>query len=211
MTYVVAAVRTAYPDGCSSLGRMLQALPLPGVDYLSEVLLSDLGDLPGNLLLTLDDYQQVQNLDVQQVVESLILQAPSNLHVVLLQRGWIRLCRCRGCASRSRLRRFVLPIFAFRWPEAGVFFERTLGMPLPPKLCRHWTNAPEGWIAGLRLAALSLQDGADPAALATAFRGTQHHVLDFLLEQVMAQQPPCVAEFLACTAPLEDAVCPSLQ
>ena len=76
LTYVVAAVRTAYPDGCANIGRMLQALPLPGADYLSEVLLSDLCDLPGNLVLALDDYQQVQNLDVQQVVESLILQAP---------------------------------------------------------------------------------------------------------------------------------------
>ena len=42
LTYVVAAVRTAYPDGCANIARTLQALPLPGVDYLSEVLVSDL-------------------------------------------------------------------------------------------------------------------------------------------------------------------------
>ncbi len=202
LTYVVATVRTVYPDGCSSVNRMLQALPLPGVAYLAEMLLSELGDLPGNLLLTLDDYQQVQNLDVQQVVESLILQAPPNVHIAILTRLDPPLP-----LSRLRVQKQITEVRAadlrFSIPEAGVFFERTLGMPLPPETVQTLDERAEGWIAGLRLAALSLQDGADPAALTTAFRGTQHHVLDFLLEQVMAQQPPCVAEFLACTATLE--------
>ena len=202
LTYVVAAVRTAYPDNCSSVGRMLQALPMPGADYMSEVLLSDLCDLPGNLVLALDDYQQVQNRDVQQVVESLVLQAPSNVHVMIVTRldPPLPLSRLRVQKQITEVRAAEL---RFSVAEAALFFERALGMPLAAEIVQSLDERAEGWIAGLRLAALSLQDGADPAALATAFRGTQHHVLDFLLEQVMAQQPPCVAEFLACTAPLE--------
>ena len=202
LTYIVAAVRTVYPDGCSSVGRMLQSLPLPGADYLSEVLISDLCDLPGNLLLALDDYQQVQNRDVQQVVESLILQAPSNVHVMIVTRLDPPLP-----LSRLRVQKQITEVRAadlrFSVDEAGVFFARALAMPLAAEIVQALDERAEGWIAGLRLAALSLQDGTDPAALAAAFCGTQHHVLDFLLEQVMAQQPPCIAEFLACTAPLE--------
>ena len=202
LTYIVAAVRTVYPDGCSSVGRMLQSLPLPSADYLSEVLISDLCDLPGNLLLALDDYQQVQNRDVQQVVESLILQAPSNVHVMIVTRLDPPLP-----LSRLRVQKQITEVRAadlrFSVDEAGVFFARALAMPLAAEIVQALDERAEGWIAGLRLAALSLQDGTDPAALAAAFCGTQHHVLDFLLEQVMAQQPPCIAEFLACTAPLE--------
>jgi LuxR family maltose regulon positive regulatory protein len=91
----------------------------------------------------------------------------------------------------------------FSVAEAGVFFERALGAPLAFDTVQTLDERAEGWVAGLRLAALSLQDGADAGALAAAFSGTQHHVLDFLLEQVMAQQPRAVAQFLACTAPLE--------
>ena len=202
LTYVVAAVRTAYPDGCSSVSRMLQALPLPGVDYLSEMLLSDLGDLPGNLLLALDDYQQVQN-------------SGRTAGGGIAHSAGTAQCAYHDCTrldpplplSRLRVQKQITEVRAaelrFSVAEAAVFFERALGMPLAAETVQTLDERAEGWIAGLRLAALSLQDGADPAALATAFRGTQHHVLDFLLEQVMAQQPPCVAEFLACTAPLE--------
>ncbi len=202
LTYVVAAVRTAYPDSCSNVGRVLQALPLPGADYLSDVLLSDLCDLPGNLVLALDDYQQVQNQDVQQVVESLVLQAPPNVHVMIVTRldPPLPLARLRVQKQITEVRAAEL---RFSVAEAALFFERALGMPLAAEIVQSLDERAEGWIAGLRLAALSLQDGADPAALATAFRGTQHHVLDFLLEQVLAQQPTCVAEFLAYTAPLE--------
>ena len=202
LTYVVAAVRSVYPDACTNFSCLLQALPLPSVDSLSEMLLSDLGDLPGNLLIVLDDYQQVQNLDVQQVVESLVLHAPANLHMVISSRldPPLPLSRLRVQKQITEVRAAEL---RFSVAEADVFFERALGVPLADDTVQMLDERAEGWIAGLRLAALSLQDGTDPAALASAFRGTQHHILDFLLEQVMAQQPRYVAEFLACTAPLE--------
>lgn len=202
LTYVAAAVRTAYPDACVNLTRVLQSLPLPHVDYLCELLLSDLGELPGNLIFVLDDYQQVQNLDVQQVVEALIVLAPPNLHLVLATRldPPLPLSRLRVQKQITEVRAAELRFSVY---EAGIFFERALGAPLSGDTVQSLDERAEGWVAGLRLAALSLQDGADPAALASAFRGTQHHILDFLLEQVMAQQPRAVAEFLACTAPLE--------
>jgi LuxR family maltose regulon positive regulatory protein len=202
LTYVAAAVRTAYPDACEDFQRALQALPLPGVDFLSELLLSELGELPGNLILVLDDYQQIHNLDVQQAVESLILHAPPNLHMVLATRldPALPLSRLRVQKQITEVRAAEL---RFTVDEAALFFARALGAPLADDTVRAFDERAEGWVAGLRLAALSLQDGADPSALALAFRGTQHHILDFLLEQVMAQQPRYVTDFLACTAPLE--------
>jgi LuxR family transcriptional regulator, maltose regulon positive regulatory protein len=201
-TYVVAAVRSVYPDACANFGRLLQVLPLPNVATLSETLLMDFGELPGNLVIVLDDYQQVQSLDVQQLVESLILQAPLNLHLVLASRldPPLPLSRLRVQKQITEVRAAEL---RFSVAEAGLFFERALGLPLAGDTVQVLDERAEGWIAGLRLAAMSLQEGTDPAVLASAFRGTQHHILDFLLEQVMAQQPPCVVEFLACTAPLE--------
>lgn len=202
LTYVAAAVRAAYPHACGNFIGALQSLPLPPLEYLGEVLLSDLADLPGNLIFVFDDYQQVQDLDVQQVVESLILHAPPNLHLVLATRldPPLPLSRLRVQKQITEVRAAEL---RFSVDEAGLFFERALGAPLPGAAVQSLDERAEGWVAGLRLAALSLQDGADPVALACAFRGTQHHILDFLLEQVMAQQPRCVVEFLACTAPLE--------
>lgn len=202
LTYIAAAIRTAYPAACKNLQHVLQALPQSDVEYLSELLLSELEELPGNLVLVLDDYQQVHDLDVQYVVEALVLNAPPNLHLVLATRldPALPLSRLRVQKQITEVRAAEL---RFSVDEAASFFTRALGAPLTANIVQTLDERAEGWIAGLRLAALSLQDGANPAALASAFRGTQHHILDFLLEQVMAQQPRYVAEFLACTAPLE--------
>src|SRR5207237_7886258 len=59
----------------------------------------------------------------------------------------------------------------------------------------------EGWIVGLRLAAIALRDGGDGAAVLRAFQaGSHRYVEDFLLEEVFALQPPAVQRFLLCTA-----------
>src|SRR5829696_8640223 len=72
----------------------------------------------------------------------------------------------------------------------------------------------EGWVAGLQLAALSLQGHADPAGFVATFSGSHRFVLDYLTEEVLARQPDDVVRFLLETSVLErlsgplcDAVC----
>ena len=61
----------------------------------------------------------------------------------------------------------------------------------------------EGWIAGLQLAALSLQGRADPASFIGSFTGTHHFMMDYLLEEVLQQQTAEVQAFLLGTAILD--------
>jgi LuxR family maltose regulon positive regulatory protein len=69
-----------------------------------------------------------------------------------------------------------------------------------------------GWIAGLRLATLALPAVDDLNQVANAPGGKQH-LMDFLVEEVLASQPETVQDFLLCTsvvdricAPLADAL-----
>ena len=57
-------------------------------------------------------------------------------------------------------------------------------------------NRTEGWIAGLQLAALSLQGQADATSFIQAFSGSHHFVLDYLLEEVLQRQSETVQSFL---------------
>ena len=61
----------------------------------------------------------------------------------------------------------------------------------------------EGWIAGLHMAALSLQGRADTAGFIQAFTGSHRFVLDYLLEEVLHRQPERVRGFLLHTAILD--------
>ena len=67
----------------------------------------------------------------------------------------------------------------------------------------------EGWIAGLQLAALSMQGRADIAGFIQAFTGSHRFVLDYLVEEVLQRQPELIRSFLLQTAIL-DRFCASL-
>ncbi|MCA9947686.1 MAG: hypothetical protein KC449_29600, partial [Anaerolineales bacterium] len=61
----------------------------------------------------------------------------------------------------------------------------------------------EGWIAGLQMAALSLQGSADVSGFVAAFSGSNRYVLDYLADEVLAQRPSGTKEFLLKTSLLE--------
>ncbi len=202
LTYFVAALHTAYPDACPLLSQLLQSIPLPASSYLADLLVAELGELPGGILFVLDDFHHVQNVETQQVVETLLAHAPRSLHLVIISRldPPLPLARLRVQNEINEIRAADL---RFSVEEAEQFFGRTLTTALSTELVRKLDERAEGWAAGLRLAALSLQDRPDPETLVAEFSGTQRHVMDFLLEQVLAQQPPDVVEFLLYTSPLE--------
>jgi LuxR family maltose regulon positive regulatory protein len=61
----------------------------------------------------------------------------------------------------------------------------------------------EGWIAGLQLAALSLQGRDSPSTLIQAFNGQHHFVLEYLVEDVVRRQPEHIRRFLERTSILD--------
>jgi LuxR family maltose regulon positive regulatory protein len=75
----------------------------------------------------------------------------------------------------------------------------------------------EGWIAGLQLAALSIQgfaQASDISDFVLRFTGSDRYIQDYLADEVLQQQPKGVYDFLVKTsilnrlcAPLCDAVC----
>jgi LuxR family maltose regulon positive regulatory protein len=84
--------------------------------------------------------------------------------------------------------------------EAAHFLSDTMGLDLPPDAARTLTARTEGWIAGLQLAALSLHDTADAQHFITTLAGTHQHILDYLVEEVLAAQPEAIQNFLLTTS-----------
>ena len=61
----------------------------------------------------------------------------------------------------------------------------------------------EGWIAGLQLAALSMEGRDDVQGFISAFSGSHHYIVDYLVDEVLDRQPDAEREFLLCTSILE--------
>ena len=61
----------------------------------------------------------------------------------------------------------------------------------------------EGWIAGLQLAALSMQGQQDVPGFIRAFAGDHRYIVDYLVEEVLQRQPEPLRSFLLQTAILD--------
>jgi len=85
----------------------------------------------------------------------------------------------------------------------GAFLQAVMGLNLEASAIATLERHTEGWIAGLQLAALSLQGRTDVSAFLAAFSGSHRYVLDYLSDEVLARQPEQVQQFLLHTCLLE--------
>lgn len=93
--------------------------------------------------------------------------------------------------------------------ECTDFLGRVMGLELSPQDVTALERRTEGWIAGLQLAALSMQGCDDLPAFIKAFSGSSYYVLEYLISEVFAQQPTELQSFLLSTSIL-DRLCGSL-
>jgi LuxR family maltose regulon positive regulatory protein len=97
--------------------------------------------------------------------------------------------------------------------EAAAYLTDAMGLALTAGDVAVLEGRTEGWIAGLQLAALSMQGRDDPADFIADFAGDDRYIVDYLVEEVLGRQSDQVCSFLLqtsvlhrLTGPLCDAV-----
>jgi LuxR family maltose regulon positive regulatory protein len=90
----------------------------------------------------------------------------------------------------------------FTLPEARALLQAA-GVELAESAMALLIDRTEGWAAGLRLAALSLDGHPDPERFATEFSGTERTVSEYLLAEVLDRQGEAVRRLLLRTSVLE--------
>ncbi|HZG66676.1 MAG TPA: LuxR C-terminal-related transcriptional regulator, partial [Herpetosiphonaceae bacterium] len=132
---------------------------------------------------------------------------PPALHLVIATRvdPPLPLARLRARGQLTEVRGADL---RFTAGEAAEFLRRVMGLDLTEDDMAALEARTEGWIAGLQLAACSLQGRDDSAAFVAAFSGSHRYVLDYLVEEVLQRQPSEVKQFLLHTSILDRLTAP---
>jgi LuxR family maltose regulon positive regulatory protein len=214
VTYLVAALQKVDEDIGQAALSLLGAPQLPPIESLATLLINDITATPGPFVLVLDDYHAIYAEWIHEAVEFLIVHQPRQLHLVLVTRQDPPLP-----LPRLRVRGQVVEVcerdLRFTEDEVAGLLNQALGLDLDTNTIAALEARTEGWIAGLQLAALSMQARTAEriAEFVELFRGSHRHVIDYLAEEVLAQQSPEIRNFLCQTsilgrlsAPLCDAV-----
>jgi LuxR family maltose regulon positive regulatory protein len=205
LTYFIAAVNRV--EGLeTTLGtgalRMLQSPQPPPPDAITTSLINDITALPDRIILVLDDYHIIESPQVDDALSFLLEHLPPQLHLVIATREdpHFPLSRLRARGHITELRAADL---RFTISEAAEFLNQVMGLNLSTSDIAALETRTEGWIAGLQLAAISMQRRADATNFIKSFTGSHRLVLDYLVEEVLEQQPENIQTFLTQTAILE--------
>ncbi|HSK90842.1 MAG TPA: LuxR C-terminal-related transcriptional regulator [Euzebyales bacterium] len=201
-TYLVAALRTAAPGVGADALALLQSPQRPAIDVVLAVLLNELTTVPHDVVLVLDDYHVIDARDIHDGIAFLVDHLPAHVHLVIAGRAdpALPLARLRARGDLVEIRAADL---RFTPDEAAAFLNQVMALDLSVTDMAALETRTEGWIAGLQLAALSLQGRDDVAGFIAGFAGDDRYIVDYLVEEVLQLQPEPMRSFLLHTALLD--------
>ncbi|HVN53519.1 MAG TPA: LuxR C-terminal-related transcriptional regulator [Anaerolineaceae bacterium] len=207
LTYLIAALHGADPRLGEEAAQLVAGVqPAPSEAVLTS-LVNDLDAAGGELVLVLDDYQFIRSQEVRSAMAFFLEHCPRNLHLLIAARSdpSLPLSRLRARGQMVDLRAADL---RFTDSEAAQFLNDVMGLRLDAGSVAVLEERTEGWVAGLQMAALSMRDREDVQGFIRGFSGTNRHILDYLLEEILACQSPEIQRFLLRTSILERLAAP---
>lgn len=211
-TYFVGALqRLRAGIGASSL-ESLYSLQPPPIEVILTTLINDLAQMPGELVLVLDDYHAIDLEPIHAALSFFIEHMPAQVHLVITSRVEppLRTTRLRAHGELTEIRAADL---RFTPQEAVELLKNIAGAELTAEDISRLAARMEGWGAGLQLAGLAMQGRKHTNGTLRAVTGTHRYVADYIIMEILERQPDAIRAFLLRTsildrlsAPLCDAV-----
>jgi LuxR family maltose regulon positive regulatory protein len=206
--YVIAALQTLRPEQGANALALLDSPQPPPFESVLTLLLNDVAAFPDRFALVLDDYHLIETPTIHTALTFLLDHLPPNMHLMITSRSDppLPLARWRARRQLTEIRAADL---RFTSDEAATFLNQVMGLKLAADEITALEAHTEGWIAGLQLAALSMQGRDDVGNFIRSFTGNHAYIIDYLAEEVLQRQPAEVQSFLLQTSIL-DRMCGSL-
>ncbi len=199
--YFIAAIRT-FNESFGQDALSLLKSPQPDLEAIAPTIVREIMDISGRFILVLDDYHSIETMAVHSIVEFLLENQPGQLHLVLTTRADPPLPFAR-LRVRNQLTEIRATDLSFSVNETSEFLNELMNLNLSNKDITILESRTEGWIAGLQLAALSLQGRDNIAQFVDSFAGDNRHIVDYLAEEVLNLQSEPIQGFLLQTSILE--------
>src|SRR6266516_4469197 len=161
--YVLTALDRCEPGTSAQALQRLYALEESPLEEVLTVIINRLTDATTPWALILDDYQVINEPSIHHQLSYLVEHLPSQLHVMLATRinPPLPLARWR---ARSQLLEVRTEQLRATEEEVALLYQ-VMGIELENSLLKEITTRTEGWLSGLRLVGLALQDCADLACM----------------------------------------------
>jgi LuxR family transcriptional regulator, maltose regulon positive regulatory protein len=200
--YLVFALKSIWGNFGKSVLPVLQAPQKSAIESLLPDLLSEISDIPCEFALVLDDYHSIEDVTIQHSIHFMLKHLPAGMHIIISTRvdPPLPLARLRANDQMFELRTKDL---SFSKSEATHFLNNIMKLNLSQQDISLLDARTEGWIAGLKLAGISMQCRRDATSFLENFAGNDRHIVDYLTEEVLSLQSDEMLNFLLRTSILK--------
>ena len=200
--YITTAFAHIQPGIEQQVLALLQSPQVRSIETILATLINELAASQQSAMLVLDDYHLIDTPAIHQTLTYFIEHLPANVRLMIASRVEPPLP-----LARFRARREVTEIMGSdlrcTYDEAASLLHLALHTQLDTQAIQVLVNRTEGWMAGLQLAALSLQSPQDTSLQIATLQGNDRYIWDYLIEEVIQEQPHNVQLFLIYTSILD--------
>jgi len=202
LQYFINALQKIVPEIQVDLPGVLQGMQPAPFEALINNIINEIVEHVSPFIFVLDDFHVIHSGPVLKIFAYLLEHLPPQMHLVILTRidPPLPLARMR---ARNMLTDIRADQLRFSRDEIAAFLNDVMGLALSADDLSAMETRTEGWIASLQLAALSMQSSKDIHGFVSAFTGSHHYVMDYLVEEVLGLQPKKVGDFLIQTSILD--------
>lgn len=168
---------------------------------LMRGLITLLHEVKDTWVLVLDDYHHIFEKQIHKFINQLLMHLPGNLSLCIISREDppIHFARLR---AQNKLLEIRMSSLKFSLNETECFFKTVMTRPLNREQIGYLYERSEGWIAGLQLIAMTLEEVDDLEDFINTFSQNQDYIMDYLLEEVLQRHSEISREFLLKTSVL---------
>ncbi|MFD2670835.1 LuxR C-terminal-related transcriptional regulator [Marinicrinis sediminis] len=210
LSHVIAALQTTLTSEIGEgVFRVLQNPQSPPVPVILTTLINEIMADPRPFIFVCDDVHVIQHAPSEQAIAFLLEHLPPHMHLVMVTREDPPLALLPRMRVRDELNELRAQDLRFTHEEVTRFLHDSMSLKLSMEELLQLEARTEGWIAGLQLAAISLQSShasgeeKDTERFIQSFSGSHRFVLDYLLEEVLHKQPEAIQQFLLYTSVLD--------
>jgi LuxR family maltose regulon positive regulatory protein len=205
---VHGAVEMQFPIAMPRTGGLLGAEILPPLAVVASTLIDELDEMDVPFVMVLDDIHRIDARPVLDLLAAIVEYPPVTLHLVLIGRRdpFLPIAKLR---ARGQLNEVRAEDLRFSTDETAAFLRNVFGDEGDAASVAALTDETEGWVTGLRLAAIARQRLQARDVHASRARVGRQHMLEYLLQEVLENEPPPSKAALLSSA-VVDRFCASL-
>lgn len=206
-SYLIAAVQTQYPGlGESILISLSSSIP-PSMKDLLIQFINQINETCDDLVLVFDDFHHITNESAIDIVNYLIEHQPTQLHMLIASRTELPFSYSR-LQGQGDMQELGIRELRFNKEEVSKFLSMKLESRITNSEIAMLDLHTEGWIIGLSMAAIALQNEKNISKFIENFTGLDRFVADYLMDEVLSQQSEEHLQFLQKTSILDKITAP---